>query len=126
MRLRRAGEHGAGGQFKMIVGLVEQIDVRVVKIEIDLGEIENLLDRVAGAEGMADEKDPLGVRRAELRVDHLFLDRFVAGTRKLKIGHPLDPETDLSSLITVKEAERVESWIDAQLATTPNAMGARR
>ncbi len=40
-----------------------------------------------------------------------FLERFVEGTRKLKIGHPHDPATDISSLITVKEAERVQEWI---------------
>jgi acyl-CoA reductase-like NAD-dependent aldehyde dehydrogenase len=40
-----------------------------------------------------------------------FLERFVAGARKLSIGHPHDPATDISSLITVGEAERVEHWI---------------
>ncbi len=40
-----------------------------------------------------------------------FLDRFVETTRRLRIGHPLDGATDVSSLITEKEAERVESWI---------------
>lgn len=40
-----------------------------------------------------------------------FLDRFVAATGKLAIGHPSDPATDVSSLITVPEAERVEAWI---------------
>jgi acyl-CoA reductase-like NAD-dependent aldehyde dehydrogenase len=57
-----------------------------------------------------------------------FLDRFVEGTRKLKIGHPLDPETDLSSLITVKEAERVESWIGEATAAGAKliAGGSRR
>ena len=40
-----------------------------------------------------------------------FLERFVAATRKLKIGHPLDESTEVSSLITLAEAERVEQWI---------------
>ena len=40
-----------------------------------------------------------------------FIERFVAGTRKLHVGHPHDPATDISSLITVGEAERVEHWI---------------
>lgn len=40
-----------------------------------------------------------------------FLERFVEATRKLRIGHPHDPATDISSLITLGEAERVESWI---------------
>ena len=40
-----------------------------------------------------------------------FVERFVEGARKLHIGHPHDPATDISSLITEGEAERVEHWI---------------
>lgn len=40
-----------------------------------------------------------------------FLERFVEATRRLKIGHPLDPSTEISSLITPQDAERIESWI---------------
>jgi acyl-CoA reductase-like NAD-dependent aldehyde dehydrogenase len=40
-----------------------------------------------------------------------FVERMVEGARALKIGHPHDAETQISSLITVQEAERVESWI---------------
>ena len=48
---------------------------------------------------------------AHKRVHGEFLDRMIEGTRKLKIGHPHESSTDISSLITVGEAERVESWI---------------
>jgi acyl-CoA reductase-like NAD-dependent aldehyde dehydrogenase len=40
-----------------------------------------------------------------------FVDRFVAATEKLKIGHPLEESTEVSSLIGTGEAERVERWI---------------
>ncbi len=40
-----------------------------------------------------------------------FLERFVEATRKLNIGHPLDPSTEISSLITPQDAERIVSWI---------------
>ncbi|MFN7938498.1 MAG: aldehyde dehydrogenase family protein [Bryobacteraceae bacterium] len=40
-----------------------------------------------------------------------FLERVVEMTRKLRLGHPLENSTDISSLITEREAERVESWI---------------
>ncbi len=40
-----------------------------------------------------------------------FVDRMGEGARNLKIGHPHEPSTQISSLITVKEAERVEGWI---------------
>ncbi len=40
-----------------------------------------------------------------------FVERFVAGARKLVLGHPHESGTDISSLITVGEAERVENWV---------------
>jgi acyl-CoA reductase-like NAD-dependent aldehyde dehydrogenase len=40
-----------------------------------------------------------------------FTARFVEATRALKPGHPYDPSTEISSLITEAEAARVEEWI---------------
>ncbi len=40
-----------------------------------------------------------------------FTERFAAATQALKIGHPLEESTDISSLINEAAAERVESWI---------------
>jgi acyl-CoA reductase-like NAD-dependent aldehyde dehydrogenase len=45
------------------------------------------------------------------RIADEFTERMVEGARKLKIGHPHESSTDISSLITVQEAERVGSWI---------------
>jgi acyl-CoA reductase-like NAD-dependent aldehyde dehydrogenase len=45
------------------------------------------------------------------RVRSEFLDRMAEGARRLTVGHPHDASTDISSLITEGEAERVESWI---------------
>lgn len=45
-------------------------------------------------------------------IEKEFTDRFVAATQKLQIGHPLEESTDVSSLITLGEAERVEGWIE--------------
>jgi acyl-CoA reductase-like NAD-dependent aldehyde dehydrogenase len=41
-----------------------------------------------------------------------FTRRFVEGARALRIGHPLDDSTEVSSLINVDQARRVESWIN--------------
>lgn len=40
-----------------------------------------------------------------------YIDRLVAGARKLRIGHPYEDATDISSLIDETAAIRVESWI---------------
>lgn len=45
------------------------------------------------------------------RIEKEFTDRFLAATSKLRIGHPTEESTDISSLINEREAERVESWI---------------
>jgi acyl-CoA reductase-like NAD-dependent aldehyde dehydrogenase len=45
-----------------------------------------------------------------------FTDRFIAGVRKLKVGDPRDPDTDIGPLISVKDAQRVESWVNEALA----------
>ncbi len=45
-------------------------------------------------------------------IEKTFTERFVAATQSLKIGHPFEETTDISSLITLGEAKRVEEWID--------------
>jgi acyl-CoA reductase-like NAD-dependent aldehyde dehydrogenase len=40
-----------------------------------------------------------------------FMDSFVPKVRALKVGHPLDEATDLGSLISTGEAERVAGWL---------------
>lgn len=41
-----------------------------------------------------------------------FLSRFAAATAKLRIGHPYEDTTNISSLISEEEAVRVEAWIN--------------
>ena len=40
-----------------------------------------------------------------------FVDRVVAEVKKLKLGDPLDPTTDVGTVIDERAAQRVESWI---------------
>jgi acyl-CoA reductase-like NAD-dependent aldehyde dehydrogenase len=41
-----------------------------------------------------------------------FVDLVIAEVKKLKLGDPLDPSTDVGTLIDEAAARRVESWID--------------
>ncbi len=41
-----------------------------------------------------------------------FVEQFVAETKKLKTGDPLDPQTDVSALISKGDVERTLSWIE--------------
>jgi len=56
-----------------------------------------------------------------------FLESFVAATERLVIGRPFDESTDISSLITEKEAVRVEQWIEEAIAAGAQLLtGGRR
>jgi acyl-CoA reductase-like NAD-dependent aldehyde dehydrogenase len=41
-----------------------------------------------------------------------FVEKFVESTKRLKIGSPLDPATDISALISPRDVERTLSWIE--------------
>jgi len=41
-----------------------------------------------------------------------FVERFVEATKKLKLGDPLNPETDVSAVISPNDVKRTLLWID--------------
>jgi acyl-CoA reductase-like NAD-dependent aldehyde dehydrogenase len=45
-----------------------------------------------------------------------FSDRFVANAESLRVGDPLDPETDVGPLISPDDRDRVKQWVDEALA----------
>jgi len=58
-----------------------------------------------------------------------FVDELVSHVRSLVVGDPMDESTDVSSLISLAERDRVTSWIDEAVATgarvaTGGAVGA--
>jgi glyceraldehyde-3-phosphate dehydrogenase (NADP+) len=45
-----------------------------------------------------------------------FADRLVAAARALRLGDPLDPETDLGPMVDAKAAARTQAWVDEAVA----------
>lgn len=41
-----------------------------------------------------------------------FVESFVEETKKLKVGDPFDPTTDLSAMINPSEVDRIKQWIE--------------
>lgn len=41
-----------------------------------------------------------------------FANKFIEETKKLKVGDPLDPSTDVSAMINPKEVERMKQWLE--------------
>ncbi|MFB3853396.1 MAG: aldehyde dehydrogenase family protein [Vicinamibacterales bacterium] len=46
-----------------------------------------------------------------------FCGRLVALVEKLRLGDPLDPETDVGPMVEPEEAERVEKWVQEAVAS---------
>ncbi|WP_126427862.1 aldehyde dehydrogenase family protein [Brevibacillus marinus] len=49
---------------------------------------------------------------AHERIYDEFVEKFVAATSQLKIGDPLDPQTDVSALISPSDVQRALAWIE--------------
>jgi len=45
-----------------------------------------------------------------------FLERLVAGAEALRVGDPLDPETDVGPLISAGDRDRVKDWVEEAVA----------
>src|SRR3954454_10340260 len=45
-----------------------------------------------------------------------FTERFVANAETLRVGDPLDPETDVGPLISPGDRDRVKEWVDEAVA----------
>ncbi len=45
-----------------------------------------------------------------------FVEKFVAAAGALRLGDPLDPETDLGPMVDEKAARRTQAWIDEAVA----------
>jgi acyl-CoA reductase-like NAD-dependent aldehyde dehydrogenase len=45
-----------------------------------------------------------------------FVERLVANAEELRVGDPLDPETDVGPLISSDDRDRVKEWIDEAVA----------
>ena len=110
------GSVEVGGRLRAIAGLkrvtLELGNNSAVIVEEDADLDEAAARCVAGAFAHSGQVC-ISVQRVYVhqRVAGEFLDRVVEATRKLAIGHPRESSTDISSLITPAEAERIEAWI---------------
>jgi acyl-CoA reductase-like NAD-dependent aldehyde dehydrogenase len=57
-----------------------------------------------------------------------FVEQLAAGVRKMRLGDPMDPDTDVGTLINEAAAQRVEQWVDEALRRGARALtgGKRR
>ena len=107
------------------VGLKIKEKVGLRKITLELGSnaavvvepstpIDEIISRcVAGAFGYAGQVC-ISLQRVYVHdsIYDEFAKAFIEKTRKLKLGDPLDPSTDVSAMINPKELERIKQWIE--------------
>ena len=60
----------------------------------------------------------ISVQRMVIHEDvwDVFMEKFVAGARGLKLGDPLDPTTDLGPMVDATAAGRTQRWVDEAVA----------
>ncbi len=55
-----------------------------------------------------------------------FMTKFVAGAKALKVGDPLDPQTDVGPMVDGNAASRTQRWVDEALAAGGKALAGGR
>jgi acyl-CoA reductase-like NAD-dependent aldehyde dehydrogenase len=95
-------------------------------------DLADAAQRIAGAAFDASGQQCISAQRVivEASVSSRFLEMFVAATRKLKVGDPDDPKTDVGPMVSSAAADRVQAMIDdavqkgAKLVLAPTRNGA--
>lgn len=94
-------------------------------------EVEKIVSRcVTGAFGFQGQVC-ISLQRVYVHEENYdrFVEHFVKAAKHLKVGDPLDPDTDVSALISPKDVDRTLEWIDeakqhgAEIATGGTSEG---
>ncbi|KAF0818651.1 MULTISPECIES: aldehyde dehydrogenase family protein [unclassified Cytobacillus] len=94
-------------------------------------DLEKIVPRIAAGAFAFQGQVCISVQRIYVHESlyQTFTERFVEEARKLKIGDPLNEDTDISAMISRSDTERAESWIrsavenGAELAIGGNSTG---
>lgn len=94
-------------------------------------DVEKIVPRIAAGAFAFQGQVCISVQRIYVHESlyQTFAERFVEEAKKLKIGDPLNEETDISAMITRSDIERAKSWIrsavenGAELAIGGNSTG---
>jgi acyl-CoA reductase-like NAD-dependent aldehyde dehydrogenase len=114
---------------KKFVGELGSNAANIVCADADLADAAT---RIAGAAFEASGQQCISAQRVivEASVFDSFLDLFVTAARKLKVGDPEDPATDVGPMVSSAAADRVSQMIDdavakgAKLVLKPERKGA--
>ncbi|MGE7940466.1 aldehyde dehydrogenase family protein [Lysinibacillus xylanilyticus] len=105
------------------IGIRNQAGLKKVTLELGSNaaviidenvNIDKLIPRVVSGAFAFQGQVCISVQRIYVheKLYDLFVDKFVAATKELKLGDPLDPTTDVSALISPQDVKRTLSWIE--------------
>ncbi|QPQ30322.1 aldehyde dehydrogenase family protein [Lysinibacillus sp. JNUCC 51] len=105
------------------IGIRNQAGLKKVTLELGSNaaviidenvNIDKLIPRVVSGAFAFQGQICISVQRIYVheKMYDLFVDKFVAATKELKLGDPLDPTTDVSALISPQDVKRTLSWIE--------------
>nr|WP_323647161.1 aldehyde dehydrogenase family protein [Lysinibacillus xylanilyticus] len=105
------------------IGIRNQAGLKKVTLELGSNaaviidenvNIDKLIPRVVSGAFAFQGQVCISVQRIYVheKMYDLFVDKFVAATKELKLGDPLDPTTDVSALISPQDVKRTLSWIE--------------
>lgn len=85
-----------------------------VIIDEDAEELDAIAERVVGGAFSYQGQVCISVQRVYVhkRIAEPFLQLLVEKASKLRVGDPMDSDTDVSALITEEDTERVQDWIE--------------
>lgn len=105
------------------IGIRNQAGLKKVTLELGSNaaviidenvNIDKLIPRVVSGAFAFQGQVCISVQRIYVheKMYDMFVERFVAATKELKLGDPLDPTTDVSALISPQDVDRTLSWIE--------------
>lgn len=111
------GSPGVGKHIKSTIGLRDVTlelgsnSATIVHDDADVNEAAQKLAKMSFAHA---GQICISVQRIFVHEDvqEAFMEAFLAAVRKLKVGDPLLPETNVGPMINENEAERVEGWLN--------------
>ncbi|MBA2390738.1 MAG: aldehyde dehydrogenase family protein, partial [Geodermatophilaceae bacterium] len=112
----RAIERAAAGSFTTLTLELGGKDPAYVRADAELeATVESLVDGAFYNSGQS----CCGIERIYVHEDvwQPFLDRFVDGVRRYRLGNPLDPETSLGPLSSARSADQVRSQVADAVAS---------
>jgi acyl-CoA reductase-like NAD-dependent aldehyde dehydrogenase len=114
--LTATGSTGAGHELARAAGakrFVAELGSNAANIVCADADLADAATRLAGAAFEASGQQCISAQRVivERGAYEKFLDLFVAAAKKLKVGDPEDPATDVGPMISAAAADRVEQMI---------------